>query len=780
MSKNKVGVNSGGAGVLTRAADSRAARLILGAAANIVFGLLMSRAEIFGRISPFGVAAVAAVDGGDAVFMLFGAVAGVVLPGGTGYPARYIAAVVTVFIIRWLLSGFKKLSKNAATAPVCAAAALFATGMAVVLNSGAEVSDMALCAAETVIGGCAAYFFRNFLPFLKTPSKIWGLDQRQLISVSITVCVLLLSVSNMGAGGLSFGRILGITAVLIAARNGREAGGAIAGTAVGAILGFGSEAMARVLGGYGFAGLVTGIFASFGRIGCASAFIVANGIAALYLGNTKEVITGLYEVMAATVLFMLLPEKLECRISSLFVPTGILNGEDRLRETVNKKLTDASEALLSVSKIISEVTSRLSRINTGDISVVYETVSENICRKCGMRLFCWETAYNDTMGALNDLTPGLKANGSIRKQDIPQHFAARCSRLGSFISGINKSYAEYAARRNAELQVAGLREVLSEQLSATSRLLHGISETITGAADTNLNCGGADRVRAALASCGVNSLSAFCLVDNSGRMAVEAEIPPESNLKFGRSLLVSQLSEAAGVALGEPDISYEGDSIKLRFMQRPRYQAEFGRASFPKSGETLCGDTEKAFIDAEGRAVLILSDGMGCGGRAAVDSKLTVELMERLSTAGFDFDTALNFVNSAIMMKSGDESFATVDIAAVDLYSGDTDLMKAGAPPSYLRRCGQVERIAPSSMPAGIISGVCFEHTAVTLHDGDLAVLVSDGAINGDDSWLIREIENYCGGSLDNLCREIAAKARLLRNDGHEDDITVIAVRIYQ
>lgn len=775
MFKNRFAVNGAG-GVIARTADSKAVRFLLGAVTYAAFGFLTSRAEVLGRISPFGVAAVAAVHGGDAVFLLFGAAAGYLLPGGTGYPARYVAAAVTVFLIRWLLSGFKKFSENPVVAPACAAAALLATGMAVVLNSGAEPADIALCAAETVLGGCAAYFFRKALPFIKQPSKIWGLAQRQLIPVTITFCVLLLSLSNMGAGGLSAGRILGITAVLIAARYGRETGGAIAGAAVGSILGFGSFAMVRVLGGYGFAGLIAGIFAVFGRIGCASAFIIANGINALYLGNTQEVITGLYEVFIATVLFMLLPEKFECRFSSLFVPAGSLNSEERLRDAVHKRLSGASEALQSVSEIVTEVTSKLNRHDGGDISSVYDEVSETVCKKCGMRLFCWETAYNDTMDALNDLTPALRQNGRVEREDIPQHFAARCCRLGSFLGGVNRSYGEFAAKKSAELQVAGLRDVLAGELASMARLLDGISDGVGRIADVSY--GGADRVRSALAACGVNSVNAFCLKDGDGRLTVEAEIPSESNLEFGKTLLVEQLSEAAGAPLGEPEIAYEGDRIRLRLVEKPRFVAELGQACLPKSGEALCGDTHRVYVGQDGRAVLMISDGMGCGGRAAVDSKLAVEMMERLFAAGFDYDTALNFVNSAIMMKSADESFATVDIASIDLYTGETEILKAGAPPSYLRRYGRVERIAPSSMPAGILSKVRFEHSRTALQPGDLVVVVSDGVVNGDDSWLISEIETFAGGSMDDFCREIAAKAKLIRDDGHEDDITVLAAKL--
>ncbi len=70
---------------------------------------------------------------------------------------------------------------------------------------------------------------------------------------------------------------------------------------------------------------------------------------------------------------------------------------------------------------------------------------------------------------------------------------------------------------------------------------------------------------------------------------------------------------------------------------------------------------------------------MGSGGRAAVDGAMASGLISRLLQAGFRSDSALRMVNSALMVKSGDESIATVDIACLDLFSGHLDSLKAGA-----------------------------------------------------------------------------------------------------
>ena len=81
----------------------------------------------------------------------------------------------------------------------------------------------------------------------------------------------------------------------------------------------------------------------------------------------------------------------------------------------------------------------------------------------------------------------------------------------------------------------------------------------------------------------------------------------------------------------------------------------------------LCGDHYDVFADGRGRMVVIISDGMGTGGRAAVDGAMAAGIMGKLIKAGLGFDCALRIVNSALVVKSGDESLATLDVATVDL-----------------------------------------------------------------------------------------------------------------
>ena len=104
-------------------------------------------------------------------------------------------------------------------------------------------------------------------------------------------------------------------------------------------------------------------------------------------------------------------------------------------------------------------------------------------------------------------------------------------------------------------------------------------------------------------------------------------------------------------------------------------------------------------------------------------------LMTRLIKAGFGFNCALHILNSSMLFKSADESLATMDIASIDLFSGNTELYKAGVATTLVRRGGKTGKAVSTSMPVGILSDVNFDRAGIKLRAGDILVLLSDGAV---------------------------------------------------
>lgn len=157
-----------------------------------------------------------------------------------------------------------------------------------------------------------------------------------------------------------------------------------------------------------------------------------------------------------------------------------------------------------------------------------------------------------------------------------------------------------------------------------------------------------------------------------------------------------------------------------------------------------------------------------------MDAAMASGLFSKLIKSGLGFDTALRVVNSALLAKSEEESFATLDLACFDFYTGECAVCKAGAAASFLRRAGKAELLERASMPAGILREARFSDFRTKLQPGDLILLVSDGALGAGTGWILEELERFEGGA-QALADRVSEEAARRRTDGHADDITVVA-----
>ena len=70
---------------------------------------------------------------------------------------------------------------------------------------------------------------------------------------------------------------------------------------------------------------------------------------------------------------------------------------------------------------------------------------------------------------------------------------------------------------------------------------------------------------------------------------------------------------------------------------------------------------------------------MGAGEAAFKESTMVVEMLEELLAAGFPKETAIQMLNTALVMGREEVRFSTIDMSVFDLYSGKCEFVKAGA-----------------------------------------------------------------------------------------------------
>lgn len=233
-----------------------------------------------------------------------------------------------------------------------------------------------------------------------------------------------------------------------------------------------------------------------------------------------------------------------------------------------------------------------------------------------------------------------------------------------------------------------------------------------------------------------------------GRISIEARAVG------WHTLSASVLGELLSASLGRR-LMLSGESALLIgrsydifiFEDEPRYALLSAVSRAVKEDEKISGDNFSMEEYGQSQVVLMISDGMGSGGRACQDSQSVIEFMERFLEVGFSKEKAFAMVNGAIASQNGCCDLTTLDICALDLLSGDAEFIKAGAAPSFVRRGKRVEEILSDSLPLGSMAG-CGEGAgpitqSLRLGDSDMLIMVSDGisdAVADEGPSRLREV----------------------------------------
>jgi len=212
-------------------------------------------------------------------------------------------------------------------------------------------------------------------------------------------------------------------------------------------------------------------------------------------------------------------------------------------------------------------------------------------------------------------------------------------------------------------------------------------------------------------------------------------------------------------------------------------QAEIGFSQKAKPTEPLCGDSLAiAHLDSQ-RLLLTVSDGMGAGINAARESRIVIKMLEQLIGNGNPPEMAAGVVNTALYLRGGAESAATIDLAMVDLGARSVDFLKAGAPPSFIKRGRNVEMVRSTCWPAGILDSLETEVLRREILPGDILIMVTDGITEVElegtapGDWLYSFLQEVPVEEAQAVADLILKRALKSGGSQNRDDMTVLVAR---
>ena len=730
-------------------------------------GLVLAMARILGEPAPFGVALAAALPFPLVLPGAMGAAAGYLIKGGMGKSFALMGALLLTASARWV-AGPRWEKHRGWMGPLLAGGMIFLTGVAPMLYGSPLFYDVVMWVTQVVMGAASASFLERGAAVLRRGRP--PADRLDATALTVMGALLLMGLDSAAAGGVTLGRAAAVTAVLSAARMGGEGLSSGTGLVCGLAVGFATGDFPLAITVYGLGGMLAGIFSAFGRTGSTMAFLFTYGA---IIAMTAGSLTGFVEVALGAFLFLMIPLPWFRLGAAMLRPAAA--DEEAVKLVVEERLRGAAGALRDVSQTTRDVARRLGELGGGELSAAYDRVAEELCVGCLYRLACWEEQYDGTIRTLARGMGQLRQGRAITGEQLLDGLS-RCQRREEIARLLTAEYRAWIGREDSRLASARTRSVVTDQFDGLALALEGIGESIgeVGAGDRVL----AAKVKELFLDARMEPKSAVCWKNRQGRTIIKVTVPRYKMTRAVPAELMRELSAITDLRFEYPVLSDGGQWARYTFYEHAPYAAEYGACQIISGGNKLCGDSYRFLTLEGGAAHMVLSDGMGSGGGAAVDSTMAAALITRLLEAGLSYQSALHLVNSALSVKGGEESLATVDGVRIDLYTGRMELYKAGAAPTVAVREGRAVEIDSTSLPAGILSGVSFERSDLTLGLGDMVILLSDGATTQGSGWIAKMAVEEKPRDLNDFCRKIAATARLRRDDGREDDITVLCCRL--
>lgn len=744
---------------------------VLKMVAIAVISVILNAGRLFGAISPFSVAFTCALPKKYLITGAIGGVVGAIIFTPARYKLYYIIATLVIFTVRLMIA---KLVTGRAKPVFLGLVALACMGVIATifsLFSVLEGANIMLLVVEAVLTGCFTYFYAIATNSVLYKKSGISLSSIELSSLAILFIPVITSLTGISLFRVNIGVIVGVVAIYIAIAKFGIVGASIGAILVSIALNIYSLSMLTFSGMLIITSFLAGVFSPARKLAVMSAFVAVSTFSLFLLGAPLTLAFRVIEILFATGIFVIIPSSwLAIEINRAEIDQNI----SPMKSTVCSRLQFVSGTMKDLKTDLTDVSKRFTEIDANNITSVYDSAANRICKGCTMQLKCWDDNSNETIRAFYPLNTILRQYQKIDKVQMPSYFQDNCCKLTQLTNEINNCFYAYTIKEDTKRHVTESRGIVIDHFNSIADMLVEVGEELSDIASYDMPV--ANAVIVAITKLYLPPTQVTATADKYNRISIEIYLDMPVHIK--KQELFEAVSNATNLALEYPSISVVGTITRIAFYEKAKFSVDFAVEQKCCGGEEVCGDCYEYFIDGKGYAYSILSDGMGCGKRAAIDSVMTCSILRKLISAGFSMGSSLKLLNSSLLVKSEDESLATLDVSKVDLYTGETELFKAGAASSFVCKNSGCTKIDTTSLPIGIIREVELEKTCVRLLAKDVLVMVSDGLLTNGDEWVRSELISAAHLPAKEIARKLLFEATKQLEDIKEDDQTVIVLKL--
>ncbi len=726
------------------------AAFVLSAAA----GFCLSAAETVGVASFADISLAGASGVFSSAAVLLGSIVRSLISGNIGKNIVKIAAMIIIVIAKLFLD----TEASPKSSGIITASAVLVSGTAVSVILGEVLRKLFFYIFYGAVAGLTSYAATYIFLGLKKQLVV-NLSGRSGCAYAIVYITFISSLCAVRLPLINIGIIAGTGITLLASYYYKNIGGVLCGalTACGAFLASGETGMTVVL--LPASGLMTGYLHRQKPFTTAAFFSSLSFVLMILTGITRNNAEIMLNIICGSGVFMLIAP----HYSDKWVSTGA-DSASVLPEIINARMSFLSDSIGTVRTESGRIAEALEENirKTGDVN----KISCRVCNTCFRKKVCWDTERETTARAFHK----VMHSPETAAESFPYELEA-CLKKHELSREFSRFSRERMTSKILRMRSVGGQQILSEQIKITEEIIRSAGEKI----DVRYSEPISRQITKKLERYGISPRKTIAYFNSYNRLIIELYFltteAPDSTVR-----LCDLAADELEISLDISGPAYSGREVRFRLFEKPQYSLEVYGASLCAEGSDMNGDTSTVFTDGTGIGYVILSDGMGSGKSAALESRIVVRMFRKLINSGVNCDSAIRLINSIMVSKSGDESFATLDAVRIDLDSCGLTVIKSGASATLIRHRGGILKVCSPTFPIGIYEQSDIFLSRYNFEDGDMIVMFSDGIDESEYGYIKELLLN--GNDVKKIVTDICGKASEYNPNVHGDDVTVIGIRV--
>jgi stage II sporulation protein E len=653
------------------------------------------------------------------------------------------------------------------------------------------VLDVLMGGVEASLSLLLAMIFIQSVPLLTAKKRKQSIRHEEVISFMILIASILTGAIGWQIYDLSISNILTRYLVIVFAYTGGVAVGTTVGVVTGLIVSLASVSSLYQMSLLAFSGLLGGLLKDNKKIGVAIGLIISTLLIGLSGLNSQSLTIAIYESLVAIFIFIFTPRPLFKKISR-YVPgtKEYTNEQQQYLRKIRNVTADRVEQFSSLFHALAN-SFQYNGLSVDDeqankeVDYFLSNVTEKTCQTCFKKEHCWADNFNKTYDYMQDIMTNVKDHSEIKNKSFLREWTHYCYKSNKVIEAIKQELSYFQANQKLKKQVQESRRLVADQLFGVSQVMDDFAKEIQRERQNHHQQ--EEQILETLQRIGLEITQIEIYSLEEGKIDIEINLPYPDTLGECEKLIAPLLSDILGetiVVKQKEEFDQQTEQCNITFGSTKAFFIETGVANAAKGGAWLSGDCYSTIELASSKYAIAISDGMGNGERAHLESNETLRLLQKILQSGIEESIAIKSINSVLSLRSTDEIFSTLDLAMVDLQSARAKFLKIGSIPSFIKRNGHVITIQASNLPMGMIKDFEVDVVSMDLKPGDLLIMMSDGILEGPrhvenkETWIKRKVTEMETEDPQEIADLLLEEVIHSQNGEINDDMTVVVARV--